>query len=96
MVVGDQTFDSVDLYDMFMNRILKVWLLPSYTYLPSTDFFQSDFGRGWYIETKLVHENLVRSLADLIGTVKKPVQRYLLEITHHTLPAGVNLPYQRP
>lgn len=75
MVVGEHTFDSVDLYDMFMNRILKVWLFPSQAYFSSTNLFEGDFWGGRYIETKFVHKDLVRGLADLVGTVKKPMGR---------------------
>ena len=72
LLAGRQTFDSVYLYDMLVDRVLEIRVLPRNENLPSGDPLQSNLWSGRNVQSQFVYEDLIWSLTDLIGTVQKP------------------------
>lgn len=67
------TFSIIHLDNVLVYRIVKLWLLPSKTNLSGRDLFKGHLRRRGDIKTQFFHQDIIRSLANLPRTVKKPL-----------------------
>lgn len=66
------TFTTVQLDDMFMDGIMKIRLFPSNVNFMSSDVLKSQLWWRRNIQAELFHQDFIRSLANLPGTVQQP------------------------
>lgn len=101
--VNQFTFGPIDLYDMLMDRIVKIRLFPCYANLVGRHILQSHLWRRRDIETEFFHQDIVGCLTDLPGPIQQPISFFFnhqwggVQITNtdnNIFPR--NIPDQRP
>ena len=90
------TSGIINLYDMLMYGVVEIWLLPSQADLTSCDLLEGHFRRRRNVQAQLLHQDVIRGLANLPCTVKKPLRKAIRQWLNNLEQQKADLPDQGP